>query len=278
MLMASARCKSASSLDSSTGPGVAGTAASVSPPPSACCLALCSSIDTLSASASSGSSLGSTPNSNPPPLLVMPAPLPSSPCTIGEETNASLRCGPGGIVTKWEPVPSFPLIVVTNLFNKSVFDSSSPKLTMSMLTFSFFSFLASLIISFSSASMGDPTKATILVLWFLPCLCLRARWAILIPEINLISFNGRPNKGNNPGLVVLALPVLKGQVGDFDSRDKSHVSRGSHLVQLCQYFSSISSEGDQDCQVSEGHQGHIGLRVGPCVRVGDQVNGILLRL
>ena len=84
-------------------------------------------------------------------------------------------------------MPSFPLIVVTNLLSRSAFASSSPKLTMSMFTFSFFNFLANLTISFSSASMGEPTKATILVLWFFPCLCFSAKWAILMPEINLMS-------------------------------------------------------------------------------------------
>jgi hypothetical protein len=39
---------------------------------------------------------------------------------------------------------------------------SSPKLTTSRLTFSFFNFLAIRINSFSSASTGDPMKATIL--------------------------------------------------------------------------------------------------------------------
>merc|ERR1719339_588424 len=84
-----------------------------------------------------------------------------------------------------------------------------------------------------------------------------------LDHLLLVGFNWRANKGNNPSLVILALPVLERQVGDFNSRDEPHVPRGSHLVQLCQYFASVSGEGDQDCQVSEGHQGHVGLRVGP---------------
>lgn len=52
----------------------------------------------------------------------------------------------------------------------------SPKLMISMLTFSFLSFLATLIASLSSTSMGLPTKATILILWFLLWRCFRASW------------------------------------------------------------------------------------------------------
>ena len=80
---------------------------------------------------------------------------------MGLETRASLRCGPGGMVTRWDPVPSLPLMVVMNLFRMSVLTSSSPKLTTSILTFSFFSFLASFTISFSSASIGDLNKSLI---------------------------------------------------------------------------------------------------------------------
>lgn len=54
--------------------------------------------------------------------------------------------------------------------------TSSPKLTTSTLTFSFFSRFANLTSSFSSDSTGLPTKATIRILWFLPCLCFRANW------------------------------------------------------------------------------------------------------
>ena len=39
-------------------------------------------------------------------------------------------------------------------------------------------------------SFSHPTKAMILVLWFLPCLCFRQRWAILRPGINLSSWAG----------------------------------------------------------------------------------------
>ena len=54
-------------------------------------------------------------------------------------------------------------------------------------TFSFLSFLASLTKSFSSTPTGEPTKATILILWFFPRRCLSAKWAILIPGIRFRS-------------------------------------------------------------------------------------------
>ena len=85
-------------------------------------------------------------------------------CIMAEEMRASERCGPGGIVTKWLPVPSRPLTVSTNFFNISAFSSTSPNDTTSTLTFSFLSFLATFISSFSSESMGDPIKVIILVL------------------------------------------------------------------------------------------------------------------
>ena len=78
--------------------------------------------------------------------------------------RASERCGPGGIVTKWLPVPSLPLTVSTNFFNISAFSSTSPNETTSTLTFSFFNFFATFINSFSSEVIGDPTKVIILVL------------------------------------------------------------------------------------------------------------------
>ena len=49
-------------------------------PSSLACRARFSSIETRKASANSGSSLGSTPNSKPPPPLGITAPAPSSPC------------------------------------------------------------------------------------------------------------------------------------------------------------------------------------------------------
>ena len=85
-------------------------------------------------------------------------------CIIADEMRASERWGPGGIVTRWLPVPSLPLTVSTNFFNNSAFSSTSPNDTTSTLTFSFFNFLATFISSFSSESIGDPTKVMILVL------------------------------------------------------------------------------------------------------------------
>lgn len=114
---------------------------------------------------------------------------------MGDERSASERCGPGGTVTKWLPDPSFPFKVLTKevrmsllatckikfwyqSFTKNIrcFFTSSPKLTRSTLTFSFFNLLASLTSSFSSISTGLPTNATILILWFLPWRCFKASW------------------------------------------------------------------------------------------------------
>merc|ERR1711973_258011 len=88
MLIANALCNIASSLLSSSPPVTTGAPPVSCPPAPACRLALCSSIETRSARASSGSSSGLTPNSKP---LDGAAPMPSSPWTIGLETRASLR-------------------------------------------------------------------------------------------------------------------------------------------------------------------------------------------
>lgn len=71
--------------------------------------------------ASSGSALGSTPNSKslaPSPIMVPP-----SPARMGDESSASARLGPGGTVTRWDPVPSFPFKVLMKAVSFSVFTS-----------------------------------------------------------------------------------------------------------------------------------------------------------
>lgn len=127
----------------------------------------------LPTSASSGSSFGSTPNSNAA-LPIPPAPIPSSPWIIGEEIRASDKCGPGGTVTRWLPVPSLPFNAFTKAVNTSLLTLSSPKLMTSTFTFSFFKRFANFTSSFSSISIGLPINATIRILWFLPCRCFRA--------------------------------------------------------------------------------------------------------
>ena len=86
-----------------------------------------------------------------------------------------------------------------------------------------------------------------------------------------------PNKGNDPGLVVLALSVLQTQVSNLDARDEPHVSRGGDLVQLGEDLPGVRGQGHQHRQVGQGHQGHVRLRVGPRLGVSDQVYGILLK-
>ena len=45
------------------------------------------------------------------------------PARMGEESSVSARLGPGGTVTRWEPVPSFPLRVLMKVVSFSVFTS-----------------------------------------------------------------------------------------------------------------------------------------------------------
>lgn len=71
--------------------------------------------------ANSGSALGSTPNSKS--LAPRPIIEPPSPARIGEESSASARLGPGGTVTRWDPVPSFPFKVFIKAVSFSVFTS-----------------------------------------------------------------------------------------------------------------------------------------------------------
>ena len=79
------------------------------------------SVKSLVTSASSGSALGSTPNSKS--LAPKPIMEPPSPARMGEESRASARLGPGGTVTRWEPVPSFPFSVLMKAVSFSVFSS-----------------------------------------------------------------------------------------------------------------------------------------------------------
>lgn len=76
-------------------------------------------------SASSGSALGSTPNSKS--LEPRPSMAPPSPARIGEDSRASARLGPGGTVTRWDPAPSFPFRVLMKAVSFSVFTSWRPK-------------------------------------------------------------------------------------------------------------------------------------------------------
>uniref|UniRef100_A0A8B9M855 Uncharacterized protein n=1 Tax=Accipiter nisus TaxID=211598 RepID=A0A8B9M855_9AVES len=71
--------------------------------------------------ASSGSALGSTPNSKS--LAPRPSMAPPSPARMGELMRASARLGPGGTVTRWEPVPSLPFKVLMKAVSLSVLAS-----------------------------------------------------------------------------------------------------------------------------------------------------------
>ena len=51
-----------------------------------------------------------------------------------------------------------------------------------------------------------------------------------LDHLLLVSLDGRANKSHNSRLVVLSLPVLQRQVGDFDARDEPDVTSGRHLV------------------------------------------------
>mmetsp|Transcript_4914 Transcript_4914/g.12374 ORF Transcript_4914/g.12374 Transcript_4914/m.12374 type:complete len:438 (+) Transcript_4914:109-1422(+) len=153
-----------------------------------------SSMLTRSARASSGSKLGSTPNSKslpPPPLPppmppLPPAPLPPAPSPSSMKTGVDRRTSlstpvPGGTVTRW--LLSFELTAARKASSLAWFSAvaSSPKLTMSMLTLFFFSFLATFTRAFSSSTSGEPMKATMRCRWFLFCRCLSASCAICTP-------------------------------------------------------------------------------------------------
>lgn len=71
--------------------------------------------------ASSGSALGSTPNSKS--LAPRPSMAPPSPAKMGELMRASAKLGPGGTVTRWEPVPSLPFRVLIKAVSLSVLAS-----------------------------------------------------------------------------------------------------------------------------------------------------------
>ena len=86
-----------------------------------------------------------------------------------------------------------------------------------------------------------------------------------------------PNKGHDPGLVILALSVLQTEMSYFDAWDELELRHRVHLVELGEDLASVGGEGHQHSQVGEGHQGHVVLRVGPGLGVSDQIDGILKR-
>ena len=86
-----------------------------------------------------------------------------------------------------------------------------------------------------------------------------------------------PNKGHDPGLVILALSVLQTEMSNFDAGDELELRHRVDLVELGEDLASVGGEGHQHCQVRERHQGNVVLRVGPGLGVGDQVDSILWR-
>ena len=75
--------------------------------------------------------------------------------------------------------------------------------------------------------------------------------------------------------MILALSVLQTEVSYFDARDELELRHRVDLVQLGQDLAGVSGEGHQHSQVGERHQGHVVLRVGPGLGVGDQIDGVL---
>ena len=75
--------------------------------------------------------------------------------------------------------------------------------------------------------------------------------------------------------MILALSVLQTEVSYFDARDELELRDRVDLVQLGQDLPSVGGERHQHGQVGEGHQGHVVLRVGPGLGVGDQIDGVL---
>ena len=86
-----------------------------------------------------------------------------------------------------------------------------------------------------------------------------------------------PHEGYDSSLVVLALAMLQAKVSYLDSRDEPHLPDGGHLertpplgqapraylVKLGEYLAAVAGEGDEHGQVSQGHQGYVGLGVRP---------------
>mmetsp|Transcript_38192 Transcript_38192/g.93858 ORF Transcript_38192/g.93858 Transcript_38192/m.93858 type:complete len:310 (+) Transcript_38192:192-1121(+) len=201
--MARACCRrSSSSMASPPAAAAAGAAPSppsVAPPSGASflfsrsCRCRSSSAEMRSAMASSGSMLGSTPNSKSPPPPPMPMPMPpmaippppSPSWRIGDEMMMSERMwGPGGTVRRL--LFSLELTAAMKASNFSWFSAVSPKLTTSTATLFFLSFLPSLTSSFWSSSRGLPTKAMMRWRWFLFCLCFRASCATWMVETKLV--------------------------------------------------------------------------------------------
>lgn len=111
------RCSSMDTRSAWGGKG-AGQAAGAPPTP---CPPLPARPQRLLTRASSGSALGSTPNSKS--LAPSPSMAPPSPARIGELMRASARLGPGGTVTRWDPVPSLLLRVLMKAVSLSVLAS-----------------------------------------------------------------------------------------------------------------------------------------------------------
>mmetsp|Transcript_12010 Transcript_12010/g.50523 ORF Transcript_12010/g.50523 Transcript_12010/m.50523 type:complete len:223 (+) Transcript_12010:1913-2581(+) len=166
-------------------------------------------MDTRSASASSGSTLGSIPNSMPSPglspLAAAAAPAaaaaakalvpPSSPCMIGDVMSASASTAPvsAGTVSRCEL--SLELTAPMNassLALDSSLEAASPKATTSTATLFFFSFLPIFTSAACSTSSSLPQKSTMRWRWFLFWRCLSASCATCRPVTLSAPSSGRP--------------------------------------------------------------------------------------
>ena len=67
-------------------------------------------------------------------------------------------------------------------------------------------------------------------------------------------------------------------MSNLDALDESHVAAGLDAVELGQDLARVGGEGDQDGELGQGHEAHVGLGVGPQLGLGDQVDGVLLGL
>ena len=75
--------------------------------------------------------------------------------------------------------------------------------------------------------------------------------------------------------MILALSVLQTEMSYFDARDELELRHRVDLVQLSEDLARVGGESHQHGQVRQGHQGHVVLRVGPGLGVGDQIDSIL---